>query len=194
MGESFKTIIEKFSNLSKNKQFILGVLILLIILLIISGDIGSNNKLKNINYGIQGNGNNQNSKNKYENKIDNSTHTITDNSTHTTVVESNKVKNTAYKNTFIAKEGGNFVVTDEWKNDWEPYLNVYINFVTLPTEKGYLLLNSPNQIDKYDFSTEKYIKKIVGFIKTKNGIFYMTKYSYDNRNKDGFPKFIYPIE
>ena len=75
----------------------------------------------------------------------------------------------------------------------KPYFTIYENFVDIPTPKGYLLLNSPKTEDMYKTYLEKDIE-VSGYIRTNNGIFYMTKYSYTNRQKDGFPKFIYPIK
>ena len=181
MGELIKTILERFSNLSKNKQFIiLGGMILLIVLLLISGGIGSNNEFKNTNNGIQGNGN----------SIQKNNGNIQGDVTYNI---SNSPKAKPFKENFTLKKGGQFVVVDNWKEKWKSYLTIYKNFVDILTPNGYLLLNSPNKKDVEKFYKKENIE-VSGYIRTTNGIFYMTKYSYDNRGKDGFPKFIYIIE
>jgi len=201
--ELINSMIEFLLKLSKKNKIILGSVVLFIILFLLVGGIGSNNDIVNTNKGIQGNGNNQNTHNNSGNTI----HSSTNNGIHGNGNTQNSNNHTGdkinhiyferqiekpFKENFTEKKTGYFVITNNWKKKWKPYLTIYENFVDIPTPKGYLLLNSPNQEDIYKAYNEKAIE-VSGYIRTTNGIFYVTKYSYDNREKNGFPKFIYPI-
>ena len=173
MENLFKYIIE----LPKSKKIIIGILfgIVLVLFLLKDISIGSNNTVQNNNNGIQGNGNFQNNKLVYN------------------IKSYLPPKEKPFKEDFTKSKQGLLVVTSDWKKKWKPYFTIYENFVDIQTPKGYLLLNSPKTEDLYKTYLEKDVE-VSGYIRTNNGIFYMTKYSYTNRQKDGFPKFIYPIK
>lgn len=99
------------------------------------------------------------------------------------------IDNKPYKENFTKSKKGLFVVTQDWRRGWESYLTIYENFVQLPTNKGYRILNSLNKNNIFDSKNDMFAE-VAGYIRTNEGVFYITKYSYNNRNKDGYPKFI----
>lgn len=111
-------------------------------------------------------------------------------------VNNNEQLNTSnkpYKENFTKSKKGLLVVTPNWKREWYNYLTIYEDFVQLPTQKGYHILNSLNKNDIYDIKNDTF-PEVAGYIRTNEGIFYITKHSYNNKDKDGYPKFIEPIK
>lgn len=108
-------------------------------------------------------------------------------------IYANPPETQAYNHSYTFKVKGMFNVNKDWKKSWLKYLTYYKNFVSMDTPKGYYLLSSPDQHSYLKSSKEKRIE-ISGYIRTNQGIFYVTKYSFDMKDKEGFPKFIFPIK
>lgn len=98
----------------------------------------------------------------------------------------------AFRKDYTYRKKGLFNVETDWKNNWFNYLTIYKDFVQLQTDKGFNILNSPDRSDIFEKKNEGFIE-IAGYIRTNNGVFYITKYSYEKRDKPGYPKFISPI-
>lgn len=84
-----------------------------------------------------------------------------------------------------------------WKKDWKEKLHITKIPIKIPTPKGQLVLDEPvlttkNKQFKRDSLS---IDHAQGYITTKEGRFYITKYSWDavNKNKIKYPKWIYAI-
>lgn len=99
----------------------------------------------------------------------------------------------AFKESYTYRKKGLFNVTNNWNDNWFNYLTIYKDFVQLQTNKGFNILNSPDNTDIFEKKNEGFIE-VAGYIRTDNGVFYITKFSYENRDKSGYPKFISPLQ
>ncbi len=117
---------------------------------------------------------------------------FTEGATNKTPSQPPKLFEEAYNQHYTYKRKGLFSVDKNWKGGWLEYLTIYKDFVQLPTKKGYYILSSPHKHSIFSAKTENFIE-VAGYLRTNNGIFYITKYSYDHRNEKDHPKFIVPI-
>lgn len=90
-----------------------------------------------------------------------------------------------YNVNYTKVKKGTLSVTSSWKKEWRGYLTIYESYMTLPTYKGFRVLKSPNSNDISEVRNEA-SAEVVGYIKTNNGVFYVTKYSYKYPYKASF--------
>lgn len=60
------------------------------------------------------------------------------------------------------------MVTQDWRRGWESYLTIYENFVQLPTNKGYRILNLLNKNNVFDSKNDMFAEA-AGYIRTNEG-------------------------
>lgn len=103
------------------------------------------------------------------------------------ITKNNKFSNNGvYNENYTRAKKGTLVINENWAQEWKKYASIYEDFVKLPANKGYKILNSPNSNDIYQIRNESDLEAS-GYIKTNNGIFYFTQYSFQSSKS---PKFI----
>lgn len=103
----------------------------------------------------------------------------------TAIVKSNNFTNGVYNENYTKAKKGTLFIDSQWRTQWTKYASIYEGFTKLPTNKGYKVLNSPNPNDIYEIRNENN-PEVSGYIKTNNGVFYFTKYSFKNSKSAKF--------